>query len=67
MNDEPQVRPFSAMIDDALWVALDRRYKSGTETKRVHLERALAAYLEPGDFQSDEYYRELCKKYGLDE
>lgn len=55
------------MIDTALWDALERRYKSGTETKRVHLERALVTYLEPVDFESDEYYRELRKRYGLSE
>lgn len=55
------------MIDDAIWVALDRRYKSGTETKRVHLERALVAHLEPGDFESKDYHRDLCEKYGLSE
>lgn len=64
MTGEMNVRPFSAMIDDAIWVALDRRYKAGTETKRVHLERALVTYLEPADFESDEYYQELVKRYG---
>ena len=66
MTGETNIRPFSAMIDSAIWESLDRRYKSGTETKRVHLERALVKYLEPADFESDEYYQELCKRYGLD-
>lgn len=57
--------PLSTQIDDRIWRALQRRWEGGLETKRVHIERSLMAYLDADDFDSPQEYQELAKKYGI--
>lgn len=60
-------RPIQSQVDERIWLALERRWSNGLETKRVHIERALVAYLHQDDFDSPEEYQELTKKYGINE
>lgn len=57
--------PLSTQIDDRIWQALQHRWMGGLETKRVHIERSLMAYLNEDDFESPQEYQELAKKYGI--
>lgn len=57
--------PLSTQIDDRIARALQRRWEVGLETKRVHIERSLMAYLNEDDFDSPQEYQELAKKYGI--
>lgn len=67
MKEKGPTKILSSTIDPAIWEALDRRAAEGVESKRVHIERAMLSYLGPDDFDSEDYYRKLAEKYGVDE
>lgn len=67
MNQPEIKQTLTSQVDERIWRALDRRWTNGLETKRVHIERGLMAYLKEEDFDSPEEYQELTKKYGINE
>lgn len=65
MSDTHPKKVLSSMIDASLWEALERRFRGGVETKRVHIERSLVGYLSPDDFSTEDEYHRLSEKYGV--